>query len=142
MGAIDQAVAARDAAAPADRLWTIGDLAREFGVTLRTLRFYEDKGMLSPLRQGATRLYRPEDKRRLQLILTGKKLGFTLVQIRQLLESGQTLEDPSTHQPAIERALTPAQLREQLERLERQRADLDSAISRLRRTHELLTDAA
>lgn len=142
MGAMEQTAVRSGGEEQADRLSSIGDLARAYGVSLRTLRFYEDKGMLSPLRQGVTRLYRPEDRRRLELILTGKKLGFTLVQIRKLIDSGATLEDPETHAPAIERALTPAQIVAQLTRLERQRDDLDEAIRQLRATHETMGAAA
>ncbi|MEM1365202.1 MAG: MerR family DNA-binding transcriptional regulator [Pseudomonadota bacterium] len=63
----------------------IGDLAREFDVTLRTLRFYEDKRLLRPKRAGTTRLYSVRDRERLQLILKGKKVGFALSDIRRLL---------------------------------------------------------
>ncbi|MEN0088390.1 MAG: MerR family DNA-binding transcriptional regulator [Pseudomonadota bacterium] len=63
----------------------IGDLAREFDVTLRTLRFYEDKRLLRPKRVGTTRLYSGKDRERLQLILKGKKVGFALADIRRLL---------------------------------------------------------
>ena len=66
-------------------MFTIGDLAREFGVTLRTLRFYEDKGLLTPRRQGSQRLYGRRDRARLKLILMGKKVGFSLDEIREML---------------------------------------------------------
>ncbi len=66
-------------------MFTIGDLAREFGVTLRTLRFYEDKGLLTPRRQGAQRLYGRRDRARLKLILMGKKVGFSLDEIREMM---------------------------------------------------------
>ena len=65
--------------------YTIGDLAREFGVTLRTLRFYEDRGLLSPRREGTARIYDARDRARLSVILKGKQLGFTLTEIRALL---------------------------------------------------------
>ncbi len=58
--------------------FTIGELSREFGVTLRALRFYENKGLISPHRDGLNRLYSQGDRTRLALILKGKKLGFTL----------------------------------------------------------------
>lgn len=67
------------------RTFTIGDLAREFGVTLRALRFYEDKGLLSPRRQGLNRLYSRRDRARLKLVLLGKRLGFSLIEIREML---------------------------------------------------------
>ncbi|MBV8840465.1 MAG: MerR family transcriptional regulator, partial [Alphaproteobacteria bacterium] len=63
--------------------FTIGELSREFGVTLRALRFYENKGLITPQRDGLNRLYSQGDRTRLALILKGKKLGFTLGEIRQ-----------------------------------------------------------
>lgn len=65
--------------------YSIGELSREFGVSLRTLRFYEDRGLLSPKRAGTTRLYSAQDRHRLSIILKGKHLGFTLTEIRALL---------------------------------------------------------
>jgi DNA-binding transcriptional MerR regulator len=66
--------------------YTIGDLTREFGVTSRTLRFYEDEGLLTPVREGQKRLYRRRDRARLKLILRGKRLGFNLAEIRETFE--------------------------------------------------------
>lgn len=67
-------------------IYKIGDLAREFDVTLRTLRFYEDKGLLSPSRSGTTRLYSEEDRARLKTALFCKSIGLSLVEIRTVLE--------------------------------------------------------
>ena len=67
-------------------LFSIGDLSREFGVTTRTIRFYEDQGLLSPTREGQNRVYRPRDRVRLKLILRGKRLGFSLKEIKALIE--------------------------------------------------------
>lgn len=64
-----------------EQTWSITDLAREYAVTLRTLRHYEDLGLLSPERVGTTRVYRQRDRIRLELILRGKRLGFSLDQI-------------------------------------------------------------
>lgn len=114
-GAVDTA---REAA------FTIGDLSREFGITLRALRFYEDKGLISPRRDGMTRLYSEADRRRLAVILKGKHLGFTLAEIRALVaahdgeEAGLSL--------SRDRCLT------QLAQLERQRAEIDAAIEELK----------
>ena len=68
------------------QVYRIGDLAREFGVTLRTLRFYEDRGLLNPERRGTTRLYSRQDRKRLQLVLLGKTLGFSLTEARQIID--------------------------------------------------------
>jgi DNA-binding transcriptional MerR regulator len=69
----------------ATRTWTIGELAREFDVTLRTIRFYEDRGLLAPERQGRTRIFHDRDRVRLQLIMRGRRLGFTLDQIAHVI---------------------------------------------------------
>ena len=124
------------------RLASIGEVSREFGVTLRALRFYEDKGLIAPLRQGVTRLYRPEDLRRLALILKGKKLGFTLQRIRALIDAPGEFVDPETRQPEIVRALSAQEVAEQLGMLERQRAELEVAIEQLRATALRMSAAA
>jgi DNA-binding transcriptional MerR regulator len=67
------------------RTWTIGELAAEFDTTLRTIRFYEDRGLLTPERSGQTRIFHDRDRIRLQLILRGKRLGFTLEEIAHVL---------------------------------------------------------
>ena len=66
-------------------LYSIGDLSREFGVTTRTIRFYEDQGLLSPTRTGQNRIYQARDRIRLKLILRGKRLGFSLKEINKLI---------------------------------------------------------
>jgi len=66
--------------------YTITDLATEFGVTTRTIRHYEDEGLLSPRREGMNRLFSNRDRVRLQLALRGKRLGFSLAEIRELFE--------------------------------------------------------
>ncbi len=66
--------------------WSIGELADEFGTTLRTIRFYEDKGLLAPERRGTTRVFGPRDRVRLGLILRGKRLGFTLEETATVID--------------------------------------------------------
>jgi DNA-binding transcriptional MerR regulator len=66
--------------------YSIGDLSREFGVTTRTIRFYEDQGLLYPSREGQSRIYASRDHVRLKLILRGKRLGFSLKEIKELLD--------------------------------------------------------
>lgn len=68
------------------KTYSISDLAKEFDVTTRAIRFYEDKGMLAPQRKGQTRIYTPADRTKLKLILRGKRLGFTLDESRDLIE--------------------------------------------------------
>ncbi|HEV7283616.1 MAG TPA: MerR family DNA-binding transcriptional regulator, partial [Kaistia sp.] len=77
--------------------FTIGDLSREFDVTLRTLRFYEDKALLNPRREGLNRIYSRRDRSRLKLVLMGKKVGFSLTEIKEMLDlydlkDGQVLQ--------------------------------------------------
>ena len=67
-------------------LYSIGELSREFGVTTRTIRFYEDQGLLSPTRDGQNRIYEVGDRVRLKLVLRGKRLGFSLKEIKKLIE--------------------------------------------------------
>ncbi len=67
------------------RTWTIGELAAEHDTTLRTIRFYEDRGLLAPERRGSSRVFHERDRVRLQLILRGKRLGFTLDEIAHVL---------------------------------------------------------
>jgi DNA-binding transcriptional MerR regulator len=116
--------------APATSFFSIGDLAREFGVSLRTLRFYEDKGLISPRREGLTRLYSQADRDRLAVILKGKRLGFTLTEVRALVAGGRD--------SAADLNLTREKCSEQIAILEKQKREIEQAIEELRQTHETL----
>jgi DNA-binding transcriptional MerR regulator len=70
---------------PSRTTWSITELADEFGVTLRTIRHYEDVGLITPERRGTARVFHPRDRIRLQLILRGKRLGFSLPEIRTIV---------------------------------------------------------
>jgi DNA-binding transcriptional MerR regulator len=70
---------------PSQTTWSITELAEEFGVTLRTIRHYEDVGLITPERRGSSRVFHPRDRIRLQLILRGKRLGFSLPEIRTIV---------------------------------------------------------
>lgn len=70
----------------AAQTWTIAQIAAEFDVTHRTLRFYEDQGLISPDRQGTQRVFRPRDRVRLDLVLRGKRLGFSLDEVRRIID--------------------------------------------------------
>jgi DNA-binding transcriptional MerR regulator len=104
----------------------IGEMAKKYGVTLRTLRFYEDKGLLNPQRDGSTRLYTRRDKARLKLILLGRKVGFSLRDVKQMMD----LYDPSGSNTKQLR-LTLDKSEKQLARLQKQRALIDDAINEL-----------
>ncbi|KQZ82993.1 transcriptional regulator [Mesorhizobium sp. Root157] len=125
MPAVDSAAFQNDILSDsAGELARIGEMAKQFGVTLRTLRFYEDKGLISPLREGATRLYTHRDKARLKLILLGRKVGFSLRDVKLLMD----LYDPSgTNIKQLKVALDKSD--KQLARLQNQRALLDEAIN-------------
>jgi DNA-binding transcriptional MerR regulator len=114
--------------------FSIGDLAREFGVTLRALRFYEDKNLLTPERDGLTRIYSRRDRARLKLILMGKRVGFSLVEIREMLDL-YDLKDGQVTQLKIARA----RFVEQLGNLEQQKIELDTALVELKRTIEIVS---
>ncbi|MCG8695834.1 MAG: MerR family DNA-binding transcriptional regulator [Minwuiales bacterium] len=106
--------------------YSISDLAAEFGVTSRTLRFYEDKGLIQPLREGTSRIYRQRDRARLRLILRGKRLGFSLAEIKEVLD----LYNVGDGQVTQMRTLL-ARSRERIEALKSQRQDIDDAIAEL-----------
>lgn len=109
---------------------TIGEIAREFGVSLRTLRFYEDRGLLHPRRNGPSRFYGAAERRRLKAILKGKQFGFTLTEISELIRAQR-----SGPEMDLEETLRPEQIADQLIHLERQREEIEAAIRRLRETH-------
>jgi DNA-binding transcriptional MerR regulator len=117
--------------------FTIGDLAREFGVTLRTLRFYEDRGLLSPRRDGTARIYDARDRERLSVILKGKQLGFTLTEIRAMLA-----EERSANGPAMNLKLSLDQVEDQIRHLEQQKLEIEEALKELQTRRTSLAAAA
>lgn len=109
-----------------DSLSTIRELAERFDVTARTLRFYEQKGLLKPRRRGATRLYTAADCARLELILRERRVGFSLDDVREMLEIEQLDHGSHAHMTlALER------MRDRITVLERQRDDIDAALAEL-----------
>ncbi len=113
-------------AEPNDSYTRIGELAKSYAVTLRTLRFYEDKGLLKPHREGTTRLYTRRDVARLKLILLGRKVGFSLREVKQMLD----LYDPNGSNTK-QLKLTLEKSEKQLVRLEKQRTAITEAIGEL-----------
>lgn len=113
----------------AEKLRSIGELAQEFGITLRALRFYQNKGLLIPSLSGLTRSYNSYDAERLSLILQGKRLGFTLYEIRQMLARPRNPAAPRTL-PMSRKACI-----EQIALLERQQRETEDAIVELRRIY-------
>lgn len=104
--------------------YTIGDLAREFGVTTRTLRHYEDEGLIAPARQGVNRVFSGRDRVRLKLALRGKRLGFSLQEIKELFDLYDLSKD-ERHQ--LEAFLAKLDRRKAL--LEQQREDIEVMLS-------------
>jgi DNA-binding transcriptional MerR regulator len=123
------------------QLLRIGDVARRFDISLRTLRFYEDKGLIAPLRDGNTRLYSRRDVARIGLVLRGRKIGFTLREVKHMLDLYNPRGSNARQQRHVIDKSEP-----QLSRLEEQRRELDEAISELktliRETREFLDKQA
>ena len=115
--------------APRDtqRIYSIAELARAFAVTARTIRFYEDEGLIKPRRQGTQRLYSAGDHARLGWILRGKRLGFTLAEIKELLDLYHV---DRTGLQQMRELLRRSRLH--IEDLERRRRDLDAQIGEFR----------
>ncbi|NBZ88518.1 MerR family transcriptional regulator [Stagnihabitans tardus] len=110
-----------------DDVLTIGEMCETYEVTARTLRFYEQKELIWPIRRGARRLYDRKARARLQLILRGKRFGFSLEDIRQLLNM---YERDGSNQAQLERTYELAV--DRLAQMEAQRAELDLAIAELK----------
>ncbi len=113
-------------AATTRKTYSISNLAREFDITTRTIRFYEEAGMLQPERQGQTRIYSDRDRVKLKLILRGKRLGFSLAESRELIE----MYDPASDNRHQLEALL-GKIRERREALERQLHDIRAMQSEL-----------
>jgi DNA-binding transcriptional MerR regulator len=111
---------------PQGRLYTVTELAKELGMTPRAVRFYEDKGLITPRRAGTTRVYSTRDRARMILILRGKRLGFTLSAIKEYLD----LYDTDVTQPAQLRVLLAA-VAKRREQLLEQREAIDEALAEL-----------
>ncbi|BDW98768.1 MerR family transcriptional regulator [Maricaulis maris] len=109
-----------------DAEFTIRELAHEFDITPRTLRFYEQKGMINPLRRGASRVYTAEDRARVELILRGKRVGFALDEIKEILDL-QAIDRGGRERlgPAIKR------FEHRITVLQQQREDVERALAEL-----------
>src|SRR5947209_10211684 len=106
--------------------FSISELAREFSITPRAIRFYEDQGLIAPRRDGQRRIYAPRDRTRLKLTLRGKRLGLTLSEIRELIDMYEPGRD---ERPQLKRFL--AVLQNHREALLQQRADLEAQLSEI-----------
>jgi len=106
--------------------FSIRELAAEFGVTARTLRFYEDKGLLQPKRSGQSRIYSAADRARLRLILRGKRVGFTLEEIREMMDL-ESLDSGGV----VHLELSLRRFRDRIKTLKQQRSDIKLSIAEL-----------
>lgn len=111
------------------RTYSIGELAKMFEVTPRTIRFYEQEGLLAPQRRGQTRIYHEKDRVRLKLTLRGKRLGFSLAEIREVVEMYDAMPDGNARQ-----------LQRLLEILADKRANLERQLEDIRLMHRELDD--
>ena len=117
--------------------FSIGEMCDAFAVTARALRFYEDEGLIAPERRGTQRLYSERDRARVAWILRGKRTGFSLAEIRELLDL-YDLDDKRQTQ----RLVTLERCREKITTLERQRGDIDATIAELQQFIALLGNQA
>ena len=111
--------------------YTITELTREFGISTRTLRFYEDEGLIHPLRRGRTRLFRPADRLLVKQILRGKRLGFSIAEIREII---QMYKAPPGEVGQLRTIISKAA--EKREELRQKRKDIEDTLAELEQVEE------
>lgn len=111
--------------------YTITELTREFGISTRTLRFYEDEGLVAPVRRGRTRLFRPSDRHLIRQIMRGRSLGFSIAEIREIINM---YREPPGEVGQLKLMLT--RIQEKREDLRQKRRDLEETLSDLDQAEE------
>ena len=111
--------------------YTITELTREFAISTRTLRFYEDEGLIAPVRRGRTRLFRPSDRHLIRQIMRGKRLGFSINEIREII---QMYKEPPGEVGQLN--LMIKRIEEKREDLRQKRRDLEETLSELDQAEE------
>ena len=114
-----------------NKYYTITELTREFGVSTRTLRFYEDEGLIHPERRGRTRLFRSADRRLLQEILRGRRIGFTIAEIREIIN---VYKEPPGELGQLKLMMT--RIDEKRNELRQKRKDIDETLEELDNAEE------
>ncbi|NKC02717.1 MerR family DNA-binding transcriptional regulator [Ochrobactrum haematophilum] len=112
--------------------YTITELTREFGISTRTLRFYEDEGLIAPVRRGRTRLFRPSDRHLLKQILRGKRLGFSIAEIHEIIQMYR--EPPPGETGQLK--LLMKRVEEKRDDLRQKRRDIDETVGELDQIEE------
>ncbi|KFB10312.1 MerR family transcriptional regulator [Nitratireductor basaltis] len=115
--------------------YTITELTREFGISTRTLRFYEDEGLIHPVRRGRTRLYRPSDRHLVRQILRGRRIGFSINEIREII---QVYKSPPGEVAQLN--LMVRRIEEKRETLRQKRRDLEDTLSELDQAEEAVVE--
>jgi DNA-binding transcriptional MerR regulator len=116
---------------PVDKFYSITEMTREFGVSTRTLRFYEDEGLIQPERRGRTRLFRQADRRLIAEILRGRRIGFTVAEIREII---QVYREPPGEVGQLK--LLMKRIEEKRDELRQKRKDIEDTLTELDHVEE------
>ncbi|MGY6710242.1 MAG: MerR family transcriptional regulator [Rhizobiaceae bacterium] len=111
--------------------YTITELTREFGISTRTIRFYEDEGLVQPVRRGRTRLFKPADRHLIKQIIRGRRLGFSIAEIRQII---QMYKEPPGEVGQLK--LMIDRIKDKREQLRQKRRDLEETLAELDQAEE------
>jgi len=111
--------------------YTITELTREFGISTRTIRFYEDEGLVQPVRRGRTRLFKPADRHLIKQIIRGRRLGFSIAEIRQII---QMYKEPPGEVGQLQ--LMIDRIKDKREQLRQKRRDLEETLAELDQAEE------